>query len=181
MRRLVFTSVLTVALALPAAALARAQARGGAAVDGTLVIRNADNGDGAAKGSDVRPVVTLVVSGFVIGRVTDQGRIQIYDLDPSDQGAPEVTGAGPGRNVSYGSFAGSEWTGNNFRFRAVQGTYRVVIWGSGVYVFASGQGKVWMTGNAADPTNDGQYSLDGNDFVSLPLKTPTALPYVLGG
>jgi hypothetical protein len=177
MRRLLLTSAALLALALSAGAAFGAS-------DGTLVIKGADNGDGVTEGA--RSVVTLVVTGFVIGRVTDQGRIRIYDLDPTDQGAPDVTGAGTGTPVKFTpstgpAVTGTEWYGSNFRFRAVNGTFRVVIWGSGVYVFASGQGKVWMTGNPANRNNDGTYSLDGSDFVSLPLATPLTSPYLLNG
>ncbi len=186
MRRLVLTCLVLAGLALPAAATARGVERG-ASGDGTLVIRNADNGDGIAKSPDVRPVVTLVVTGFVIGRVSHEGRIDIFDTDPTDQGTPEVSGAGQGTNVSYTTsdgrqVSGTEWVGNNFRFRAVNGTFRVVIYGSGVYVFAAGQGRVWMTGNPDDPKNDGTYSFNGNDtWTSLPRNTPQSQPYILGG
>lgn len=144
--------------------------------EGTLVVQNADNGDGIAVGA--RPVVTLVIHGFVIGRVAEQGRIAIYDLDQTDQSAPEVTGA-----VSHGDVSlkvrtpdgtqtqtGTQWTGTDFRFRAVDGTYRVVIWGSGVYLFASGdQGRVWLTGQTDTPRGDGKYSFNGEAWRSLPV------------
>ncbi|MBV8256495.1 MAG: hypothetical protein JOZ56_04960 [Actinobacteria bacterium] len=159
MRRLLLVSAVLAALAVPAAAFATQT------TDGTLVVKGADNGDGI--GPNARPVATFVVTGFVIGRVTDLGRIQIFDIDPTDQGTPEVTGAGQGTTVQYKSFPGTEWSGTDFRFRAVNGTFRVVVWGSGVYVFASGHGKVTMTGNPAAPNADGSYSLNGGGFQSL--------------
>ena len=56
------------------------------------------------------------------------------------------------------------WKGTDFRFRAVEGTYKVVLWGSGVYVFAGGQGNVTLTGSADTPKSDGRYSLNGGDW-----------------
>jgi hypothetical protein len=172
MRRLVVTCVVLLAVAGPAAAALTRPSTG----EGTLVVQNADNGDGIAPGA--RPVVTLVIHGFVIGQVAEQGRIAIYDLDPTDQSTPEVTGALSHEDVSrtvrtqdgLQTQAGTQWTGTGFRFRAVDGTYRVVIWGSGVYLFASGdQGRVWFTGQADAPLGDGRYSLNGDPWRSLPF------------
>ena len=170
MRRILVTLTVLLAAALPAAALAR----GGTQNDGTIVVRNADNGDGI--GADARPVATIVIKGFVIGRVSGQGRVEIYDLDPTDTSAPEVTGADSHvdvtRPVRGTTLDGTSWTGTHFTFRAVDGTYRVVVYGSGVYLFASGQGKVWLTGQTTltgSPTGDGQYSLNGGVWQSLPV------------
>jgi len=172
MRRLLVTCGVLFAVAGPAAGALVAAPADSTPAGGTLVVRDADNGDGIDPGA--RPVVTLVIHGFVIGQVAEQGRIQIYDLDPTDQGAPEVTGALSHQDVSrvvHGvTQTGTQWSGTGFRFRAVNGTYRVVIWGSGVYLFASGdQGQVWFTGNADAPLTDGKYSLNGGDWHSLPL------------
>jgi hypothetical protein len=181
MRRLV---VICCALLLVAASSAAAGVLTQAPNNGTLVVRNADNGDGVSAGA--RAVVTVVIHGFVIGSVRDQGRIRIFDLDPTDQTPPEVTGALSHRDVSRvvdgQQQTGTEWSGTNFRFRAVDGTYRVVIWGSGVYLFASGdQGQVWFTGNADATTSDGTYSLDGGDWRSLPIQgTKDIAPPVTG-
>jgi hypothetical protein len=170
MRRLV---VICCALLLVAGGSATAATLAQTPDNGTLVVTNADNGDGISAGA--RAVVTLVIHGFVIGRVQDQGRIRIFDLDPTDQTPPEVTGAVSHRDVSRAvggqQQPGTEWSGTNFRFRAVDGTYRIVIWGSGVYLFASGdQGQVWFTGNADEPSSDGKYSLNGGDWRSLPFQ-----------
>lgn len=165
MRRPVVIFVSLLALAAPASAAALISDPG----DGSLVVRNADNGDGAGQGA--RAVVTLVISGFVIGHVSGQGRIAIYDTDATDQATPEVTGATRVRDWSLpNGVAGSSWQGTDFRFRAVDGTFKVVIWGSGVYVFASGHGKVTLTGSADSPQSDGQFSLNGGDWHSIPLE-----------
>ncbi len=171
MRRLALTCVALLALAAPATAAALRLAPG----DGTLVVRGADNGDGTGKGA--RPVVTLVVDGFAIGHIANEGRIAIYDLNPTDQGTPEVTGATWHQDVTTATgVTGTMWagTGPSFYFRAVGGTYKIVIWGSGVYVFAGGQGRVWLTGQTSG--YDGQYSLNGGDFRSLPYDTARPFP-----
>jgi hypothetical protein len=63
---------------------------------------------------------------------------------------------------------GKRYVGSNFRFRATGGLYRVVVRGSGVYVFAGGIGTVWLQGSSADPRRDGMYSVDDSKFRSLP-------------
>jgi hypothetical protein len=164
-RRLVFICASLLGLAVPATATALGSAPG----DGSLVVQNADNGDGAGQGA--RPVVTLVISGFVIGHVSGQGRIAIYDTDTTDQATPEVTGATRLRDWSLpNGVAASSWQGTDFSFRAVEGTFKVVIWGSGVYVFTSGHGNVTLTGSADTPRSDGRYSLNGGDWHSIPLE-----------
>jgi hypothetical protein len=169
MRRLVVICAALAALAVPAFAAATDSGT----VDGWLVVRNGDNGDGI--GSDThpyltRPVVTLIISGFVIGHVSEQGRIAIYDLGSSDQAAPEVTGASRVRDLTSANGSdGTMWKGTDFRFRAVDGLYKVVVWGSGVYLFAGGQGNVTLTGSYDTPGADGKYSLNGGDFRSIPL------------
>jgi hypothetical protein len=57
---------------------------------------------------------------------------------------------------------GKVFAGTNFRFRAIGGYYRVVVRGSGVYLFAGGHGHVSLRGS------DGTYSVNGGKFRSLP-------------
>lgn len=165
MRRLLLTSIGLLALALPATALAVKLDPG----DGTLVVRNGDNGDGVAQSA--RAVVSLTINGFAIGRVAGIGRIEIYDLDPADDAAPEVTGADSHNDVTrtFGDkkLTGTKWSGDQFSFRAANGDYRILIYGSGVFVFAGGNGTVWFTGDPDDPPGDGSYSLNGGSFKSL--------------
>jgi len=174
MRRLVLILLALVGLALPAAALAHVLGPS----DGTLVVRGADNGDGAAPGA--RPVVSLLISGFAIGRVAGTGRIEIYDLDPQDDAAPEVTGADTHKDVTHvfgdQTLTGTRWTGTTFSFRAADGMYRVLIYGSGVYLFSGGTGKVSLTGDPNSPDTDGTYSLDGGAWHSL---VDTAKPLIV--
>ena len=52
--------------------------------------------------------------------------------------------------------------------RATGGTYRVVVRGSGVYLFAGGNGNVTLRGSSVYPRADGTYSVDGRTPRSLP-------------
>jgi hypothetical protein len=158
MRRLAIISLAFFAAAVPAAALAAREAPG----DGTLVVRNGEAPDGT-------PVVRLKITGSVIGQVTGQGRIII------DSGAKvpqyEVTGA-VGRDVPQSDTARAFTGGaDGFKFRAVAGTFVIVIFGAKVNLVAVGTGTVQLAG-LSDTTGDGWYSLNGNDRKSLP-GTPT--------
>jgi len=143
---------------VPAAALAVHAAIG----DGTLVVTNGS----APRGT---PVVTLVVHGAAIGYIA-QGTIVIDDPTPND-GAPEVTNATSHKDVSDTI---QKWGGLDLRFRAVGGSYRITIYGTGVDLVASGHGNVILAGSTDLPTRDGTYSLNGADPRSLPA-TPTKL------
>jgi hypothetical protein len=150
---------------LPAAAVAAAQ---GHAAPGFLVVRKAA-GDGGANG---HPVVTVVVEGFVLGRVTQEARVDVYQLPtPAGEGQPQAAGPDVSRSgVRWRSFPGTEYSGSGFRFRAMGGTYRVVVRGSGVYLFVGGHGNVTLHGSSVYPGADGAYSIDGGAFRSLPKR-----------
>jgi hypothetical protein len=168
MRRILLSCAILGVLTLPAAATARAP---GAARPGYLVVSNAV-GDGGAFG---RPVATLVVKGFVLARVSQEARVEIIQL-PSvgGQGAPQVVGADVSSSaIKWRRFSGKEYSGSNFRFRAMGGLYRVVVRGSGVYLFAGGRGQITLRGSSVYPHDDGTYSLNGGTFRSLPRRPVT--------
>jgi hypothetical protein len=135
---------------------------------GFLVVRNAE-GDGGVYG---QPVVTVVVRGFVLGRVSQEGRVDVYHLpSTADEGAPQAKGPDVSvHGVRWRRFAGVEYSGSSFRFRAIGGAYRLVVRGSGIYIFAGGHGRVWLHGSSVYPNSDGQYSIDGATFRSLPTQ-----------
>lgn len=163
MRRILLICATGAVLALPAAA---AHARGNRAEPGFLVVRNAST-DGGVTGN---PVATVVVDGFVLGRVSQEGSVEIYHL-ASAPNSLTVQAAGldvSRRGVTWRGVPGTEFSGSGFRFRAVGGVYRVVVHGSGVYVYAGGHGRVILHGSAAYPKQDGEYALDGRPFRSLP-------------
>lgn len=164
MRRILLSLASAGVLMLPAAA----SAGGGSSAAGFLVVRNAA-GESGVYGP---PVVTVVVRGFVLGRASQEARVDVYHLPSvAGQGAPQATGADVSRRgVRWRRFAGVEYSGSGFRFRAIGGAYRVVVRGSGVYIFAGGQGTVTLRGSSVYPDGDGRYSLDGAAFRSLPAQ-----------
>jgi len=176
MRRILLLLVGAAILALPAAATARAQSH--SAAPGFLVVRNAST-DGGINGS---PVATVVVHGFVIGHIGQEGKVQIFRLASSAGSlAAQVAGLDVSRRavtyVSHGvSVPGTEFSGSDFRFRAVGGVWRVVVYGAGVSLYAAGNGpakSVKLHGSVHYPGADGRYSFDGEPFASLPAGVVT--------
>jgi hypothetical protein len=164
MRRTVVLCASLVALIVPAAASAMHDTQG----DGTLVV---------SKGSAPRgtPVVVLIIRGAAIGRIAYQGAVVVQDLTPNDGSASEVTGYSSHKDIDDVT---QRWSGIDFRFRAVGGSYKITIYGTGVDLVASGYGNVILAGSPDLPTGDGKYSLNGGGFVSLPT-TPTK-PLTIG-
>jgi hypothetical protein len=149
--------VVLAAVAAPAAALAQATATG----DGSLVVRKGEAPTGV-------PVVALKITGSVTGHI-DYGRIVI------DAGAnspiPQVIGAGvPGPSTKIDTAQVWPATGKtlDITFRAVGGTFTILVYGSGVSLVAAGSGSVRLAGLPDTPHGDGQYSLNDTDFTSLP-------------
>ena len=165
MKRILLSCALLTLLALPAAASAREQAQ---AKPGYLVVRKAA-GDGGVNGP---AIVTLVVHGFVLGRVSpqDEARVEIYRLNA---GAPQTTPDVSTTTVRWHGRTGRAYTGSGFRFLAKGGFYRVVVRGSGVYLYAGGVGHVTVRGSSFDPQGDGKYSVDGGAPRSLPTRPVT--------
>jgi hypothetical protein len=151
------------ALAVPATAFALHFGPG----DGTLVIQNGT----APRGT---PVITLVIHGAAIGQISGLGKIVIDDPTPNDAFTPEVTGYNWHRQTgeTEDTWGGA---GPNFRFRAVGGTYKITIYGTGVDLVASGKGSVVLTGSPDAVGSDGRYSLNGQDFKSLPATSTASL------
>ena len=172
MRRILLSLACGVVLTLPAAAAAGS----GGARAGFLVVRNAQ-GDGGAYGP---PVVTVVVRGFVLGRFSQEARVDVYQLpSAAGQGTPQASGQDVShRVVHWRRFTGIEYSASGFRFRAIGGAYRVVVRGSGVYIFAGGHGSVTLRGSSVYHGSDGRYSIDGAAWSSLPAR-PLRLP--IGG
>jgi hypothetical protein len=115
-----------------------------------------------------------------LGRVSQEGRVDVYQLpSAAGEGAPQAKGPEwSSRTVRWRRFTGVEYSGSSFRFRAIGGAYRLVVRGSGIYIFAGGHGRVWLRGSSVYPNSDGQYSLDGSTFRSLPAQT---LKRTIGG
>ena len=160
MRRTLLLLAAAAVLTLPAAAGAVAPSN---PAPGFLVVRNA-SADGGVNGS---PVATVVVRGFVLGRIAQEGAVEIYNV--ASPNAEKVTGVEISRRaVRYHALRGFEYSGSDFRFRAVGGVWRVVVHGAGVYLYAGGEGPVSLHGQRAFPRADGKYSFNGEPFASLP-------------
>jgi hypothetical protein len=152
MRRLVVMLVLI-------SGLASAGTLAAATGDGTLVVKNGVAPQGM-------PVVQLTITGSVIGKV-EHGKI-IIDAGIGST-APQVTDAAWGPRPSSKIDTAQVWGGTDtFTFRAVGGKYTILVYGSGVNLVAVGKGSVKLTGQPDTPKGDGKYSLNGDDFVSLP-------------
>ena len=168
MRRILLSCATLGVLMLPAAA----SAGPGGHANGYLVVQRA-NGDGGVHG---RPVVTLViVQGFVLGRVSQQARVDIYHLpSASGEGKPQAFGADVSQHpLRWRGRPGVEYSGIGFHFRAIDGAYRVVVRGAGVYLFAGGNGSVTLRGSSVYPRSDGKYSIDGEPAKSMPANSLT--------
>ena len=169
MRRILLSCASLAVLLLPAAASAGAR---GQAKPGFLVVRKAA-GDGGIAG---RPVATVViVEGFVLGRVSQEARVDVYQLPTaSGRGTPDVAGTDVRTSpVRWHHFTGKEYRGSDFRFSAIDGAYRIVVRGSGVYLFAGGHGTVTLQGSSVYRRSDGRFSVDGSPSRSLPTQPLT--------
>ena len=167
MRRFLLGCAILTVLAVPAVAAARSSARDKA---GYLVVRGAVS-DGGANGS---PAVTIVVGrrgGFVLGRVSQQAKVEVYHLgSASNPLTPQVKGDVSVTSREWNGLPGKQYIGSNFRFRITGRYYRVVVRGSGLYVFAGGRGTVWLHGSSVNRRTDGTYSVDGSPWRSMPTK-----------
>jgi hypothetical protein len=158
MRPLVAFTVLAIALAVPAAGLAV----GDGSADGTLSVKNA------------RGLVQLQpFNGSAIGRI-GRGRVVITDSVFDDGAGFDFWGCDTKFDKSDTTTVCS---GSNLRFRAIGGSYRIVIRGAGISVSAVGRGTVLLDGRGEDPdVNDGSFALNDSPYKSLP-NVPR--PYVL--
>lgn len=150
------------AIAVPAAALAGSGSIG----DGSLVVKYGQAP--YVPGVSGTPVVQMTITGSVIGQVSS-GKLVIDAGANADKSAePQVTGAGFPSTSPKSSTAQIWKSTDGFTFRAVGGTYTVLVYGTGVNLVAVGTGTVRVAGMPDTPTGDGKFSLNGNAFDSLP-------------
>lgn len=158
MRRLVAFTALAIALAVPAAGLAV----GDGSDDGTLSVKNASG-----------RILLQPFNGSAIGRIA-RGRVMITDSIFADGAGPDFWGCDSKFDKSDTTTVCS---GTNLRFRAIGGSYKIVIRGVGVFLSAVGRGAVLLNGSGEDPADaDGVFSLNDSPYRSLP-NVPR--PYVL--
>jgi hypothetical protein len=162
MRRFLLIGAILVLLAVPAAAA-------GHVTPGYLVVKKGVS-DGGVSGSPA--VIVVMRGGFVLGRTSQEAVVDVYHLgSASNQFTPQVKGDVSGVPVVWHHLPGRQYTGSNFRFRITGGLYRVVVRGSGIYLFAGGRGTVWLQGSSVNRNTDGKYSVDAGAWRSMPTRT----------
>jgi hypothetical protein len=145
--RALLTFAVLVALALPAASLARDQG----ASDGTLSVR------------DGRGTITISGRGGVIGSFA-RGSVTISDPVEGDGTGPIVTGDDfPPVEKNDTT---TTWRGTKVRFRIIGGSFRIVVKARGINLSLVGTGKVTLDG--AGTGDDGSYSVNGGDYLTIP-------------
>jgi len=161
MRRLVLLTVLATALVAPAAAFA--------------VLESGNDDDGALSVKNGYGRVTLFpFNGAAVGRI-GHGKIWITDPIQSDGDGAHVWGC----DNSPGGVDLTDTTifcsGDNLRFRAAGGRYKIAIRGSGVFLSAVGHGTLVLDGRGDDPSvdADGLFSINDSPFRSLPNDAKT--------
>ena len=145
--RALLTFAVLVALALPAASLARDQG----ASDGTVSVR------------DGRGTITISGRGGVIGSFA-RGSVTISDPVEGDGTGPIVTGDDfPPIEKNDTT---TTWRGTKVRFRIIGGSFRIVVKARGINLSLVGTGKVTLDG--AGTGDDGSYSVNGGDYLAIP-------------
>jgi hypothetical protein len=155
MRRLVWLTVLAIALAVPAVGYAVV---GASSDDGTLSVK-----------AGVGRVFTSI-TGSAVGRL-DKGYIQITDPNPNDGLGFEFSGCDAKIDKSTSTtVCASDGKGVVARFRAIGGKYRITLSGSGIFLSAVGHGYATLNGAGDDPNIDfdGTYSVNDGPYKSLP-------------
>jgi hypothetical protein len=156
MRRLVLLTVLVLALVAPAAAFAVLQS--GSDDDGALSIKN---GNGK--------VILFPFNGAAVGRI-GHGKIWINDPIENDGTGARVWGCdnAPGGDDVTDTLV--YCSGDNLRFRAVGGRYKIAVRGTGIFLSAVGHGTLVLNGAGDDPSveADGVFSINDSPFRSLP-------------
>lgn len=157
MRRLVWLTVLAIALAVPAVGYAVV---GGSSNDGTLSVK-----------AGVGRVFTSI-TGSAVGRL-GKGYIKITDPNPNDGVGFEFSGCDVTTDKSTSTtICQSNGKGTVVRFRAIGGKYLITIKGSAIFLSAVGQGYATLNGAGDDPnfpgTFDGTYSINDGPYKSLP-------------
>jgi opacity protein-like surface antigen len=144
--RALLTFAVLAALALPAASAARDQG----ASDGTLSVQNG------------RGTITISARGGVIGSFA-RGSVRISDPIDGDGTGPIVTGDEWSNERDATT---TTWGGTRVRFRIIGGSFRIVVRGRGINLSLVGTGKVTLDG--AGTEDDGSYSVNGGEYLSLP-------------
>jgi hypothetical protein len=155
-------TILLLAAAAVAAALVVGSAGGAAPRVGTLSLEG-------GKGT-----VTVEIRGNVIGRIAT-GTVRVIDQTPRDRFVAFVQG----RKLKTTRLnpRATLYKGQWLRFRAVGGTWKLVIKGSGISVSAVGRGFVTMDADRLVPEDEaGVFSLETGVDCSVDATLCTPLP-----
>ena len=147
MRRLALIVGLVSAIAVPAAAVA-----GIGAPDDGVVVQSGQAPYNPGGAPNV-PVVQLTITGSVIGQVYRHRQAR-HRRRPERRRRREPPGdrRRAAARPRCGATTAQVWTGTGFKFRAVGGTYTVLVYGSGVNLVAVGTGTVRLAGQPDEPT-----------------------------
>jgi hypothetical protein len=153
MRQFVLFTVVATVFAVPAAASAFISV--GNDEDGALSVKN-----GHGK------VTLYPFNGSAVGRVA-HGRVVINDPIDGDGEGFDVWGC----DIRvHRSDTATVCIGDNLRFRAVGGRYKIFARGSGIFLSAVGRGVATIDGSGDDPfvDSDGAFSVNDSPYRSLP-------------
>jgi len=144
MKRLLLLAAF-VALLLPSLGAAETRTAG----DGTLSVR------------DARGTFTITAKGGVIGSFA-KGRVVVTDPIEDDGTGPIVSGDDWHHERSDTT---DVYGGTKVRFRLIGGTFKIKVIGRGVNLSVVGKGTVTLNGE--DTGDDGDYSLNGADYLPI--------------
>jgi hypothetical protein len=127
---------------------------------GTATTRNMS--DGTLSIRDGRGKFTIYARGGVIGSFA-KGRVIITDPVDGDGTGPIVSGDDWHKERSDTT---DIYGGTRVRFRLIGGAFKIQVIGRGVNLSVVGRGQVTLNGEGT--LDDGSYSVNGADYLSIP-------------
>jgi hypothetical protein len=91
------------------------------------------------------------------------GRVWLIDPIDGDGTGPIVTGDEWSKDRDATT---TTWGGNKVRFRIIGGSFRIVVKGRGINLSLVGRGNVTLDG--AGTGDDGSYSVNGGEYLTMP-------------
>jgi hypothetical protein len=134
---------------------------------GFAVVQNA--GDGTLSVKDGRGIFTVNAKGGVIGSFA-KGKVIVTDPNPDDGTGPIVSLSGDDWHKDRGDTT-DVYGGTKIRFRLIGGTFRIKVIGRGVNLSVVGKGSATVNGEGT--LDDGSYSVNGSDYLAVPLDPVT--------
>jgi hypothetical protein len=125
--------------------------------------------DGTLSVRDGRGKFTVYARGGVIGSFV-KGKVIITDPVDGDGTGPIVSGDDWHRERDA---ATDVYGGTKVRFRLIGGAFKITVIGRGVNLAVVGRGTVTLNGEGT--LDDGSYSVNGADYLSIPSE-PFSFP-----